>query len=162
MAAIGRQLNAKHKIGAQHALYRRDGKWFHHLKQFPGVLCDESGFVLFQTEKEYKDHPGLQHGQDLHAPHGIATFPGYVKFPTKDGTGAHSEEIRALKAKYQALEAENLRLHRKIAKLEAELVSTRNGLIARLEITPPEKLTDEQLAFLVQGGNTQNRRTKKA
>ena len=152
MAAIGRQLNKEHKLGAQHALYRRDGKWFHHLKQFPGVLFDENGFVLFQTEEEYKNHPGLQHAQDLHVPDGIASFPGYVRFPEKDSTGRRSEEVRALRAKYQALEAENLRLHRKIAKLEAQLVSARNGLFASLENTPPEKLTDEQREFLARRG----------
>jgi hypothetical protein len=133
MAAIGRQLNAKHKLGAQHALYRRDGKWFHHLKQFPGVLFDENGFVLFQTEVEYKNHPGLQHAQDLHAPEGIATFPGYVKFPMKNHGGKGLEDTRALRAKFHALEAENLRLHRRIAKLEAQLVSAKNALTVRSE-----------------------------
>ena len=33
-------------------------------------------------------------------------------------------------------------------KLVAQLISARNGLIARLENTPPEKLTDEQLLGL--------------
>src|ERR1041385_9092952 len=109
MPAIGRHLNAKHKLGAQHALYRRDGKWFHHLKQFPGVLCDEHGFIFFQTKEEYKGHSGLRHGQDLHVPDGIASFPGYVRFPENDGSAKSSDAVRALKAKCEALEAENLR-----------------------------------------------------
>ncbi|HWV99846.1 MAG TPA: hypothetical protein VNZ64_09165 [Candidatus Acidoferrum sp.] len=156
MALIGRHLNKKHKLGAQHALYRRDGKWFHHLKQFPGVLCDENGFILFQTEEDYKKHPGLQHAQDLHAPDGIASFPGYVRFPDKASTGKRSEEVRALKAKCEALEAENLRLHRKIAKLEAQLISARNGIMAHLENTPAEKLTKPQLANLAAKGPTKS------
>ena len=150
MPAIGRRLNAKHKLGAKHALYRRDGKWYHHLKQFPGALCDENGFVFFQSKDDYEGHPGLQHAQDLHVPNGIASFPGYIRFPPEARLGNQSEKNRALSAKCQELEAENLRLHRKIAKLEAQLVSAKNGLIARLENTPPEKLTDEQLTFLIQ------------
>src|SRR2546422_7171353 len=107
MAAIGRQLNAKHKLGAQHALYRRDGRWFHHLKQFPGVLLDENGFVLFQTEQEYKNQPGLQHAQDLHVPDGIASLPSYSRFPEQEVPGKLAEQLRFLKGNYQALEAEN-------------------------------------------------------
>jgi len=137
MAAIGRQLNTKHGLGAEHALYRRDGKWFHHLKHFPGVLCDENGFVLFQTEDEYKQHPGLQHAQDLHAPNGIAAFLGYTKFPSKESSNKPSAAMQALKAKYAALEAENLRLHRRIVKLEAQLISARNATIARRENASP-------------------------
>jgi len=80
MPAIGRRLNAKHKLGALHALYRRDGKWFHHLKRFPGILCDKNGYVRFETKSQYIRHRGLQHGHDLHAPAGIATFAEYAFF----------------------------------------------------------------------------------
>jgi len=59
---------------------------------------------------------------------------------------------RTLKAKCLALEEENLRLHRKIAKLEAQVVSARNGVIARLENTPPDNLTDEELTYLIRKG----------
>ncbi|HXD00733.1 MAG TPA: hypothetical protein VN048_15430, partial [Verrucomicrobiae bacterium] len=83
MPAIGRQFNIKYKLGAQHALYRRDGKWFHHLQRFPGILCDESGFVRFRTKEEYQKHPSLQHGQDLHVPDGIASMSSYIRFPDK-------------------------------------------------------------------------------
>jgi hypothetical protein len=56
---------------------------------------------------------------------------------------------KTLQAKCHALEQENLRLHRKIAKLEAQLISARNGLIAGMENTPPDKLTDAQLTYLI-------------
>ena len=59
---------------------------------------------------------------------------------------------QALKAKCLALEQENLRLHRKIAKLEARVVSASNGMIARLENTPPDKLTNEELTYLIRKG----------
>jgi hypothetical protein len=53
--------------------------------------------------------------------------------------------LRALQAKRLALEHEDLRLHRRITELEAEVISARNGMLARLENTPPDKLTDEEL-----------------
>jgi hypothetical protein len=60
-----------------------------------------------------------------------------------------SEVLHPLKAKCLALERENLRLHRKAAQLEARLVSVRSGTIARLESTPPQKLSDEELTYLI-------------
>ena len=62
------------------------------------------------------------------------------------------ENVRALKAKCLAFEEENLRLHRKIARLEAEVVSARNGMIARLENTPPDELTDAELRQFIRIG----------
>jgi hypothetical protein len=59
---------------------------------------------------------------------------------------------QALKAKCLALEQENLRLHRKIAKLEAQVVSAGNGTLARLENTPSDKLTDEELTYIIRKG----------
>ena len=59
---------------------------------------------------------------------------------------------QAPKGKWLALQQENLRLHRKIAKLEAQVVSARNGTLARLEKTSFDKLTDEQLERIARGG----------
>jgi|ERR1051325_10106251 5-methylcytosine-specific restriction protein A len=83
MPAIGRQLNLRYNLRAEHALFDRNGKWFHHLRAFPGILCDENGYVRFKTKAEYEKHAGLQHGQALHAPDGIVTFIGYTRFPSK-------------------------------------------------------------------------------
>jgi hypothetical protein len=33
-------------------LYRKDGTWFHKLKQFPTALMDENGYIKFETESE--------------------------------------------------------------------------------------------------------------
>jgi len=71
-----------------------------------------------------------------------------------------SAVTRALEAKCLALERENLKLHRRIAKLEADLVSARNGEIARLENTPPEKLTDEELTYLIRKSERKRGRRK--
>jgi hypothetical protein len=48
----------------------------------------------------------------------------------------------------QALERENLRLQRKIATLEAQLVSARNGFIARHEYRPPGGLSEADIEAL--------------
>lgn len=75
----GRSLNKAWGVNAQHALYREDGKWYHHLQQFPGALFDSNGYVLFRTRDEYLNSPYLDHGQHLNIPSGISAIPGYVR-----------------------------------------------------------------------------------
>ncbi len=59
--------------------YRENGKWFHNLEFFPGALFDKNGYVIFETEEEYKDCKYLQIKQDLHViGNGISDIPGYV------------------------------------------------------------------------------------
>ncbi|MEK6530967.1 MAG: hypothetical protein AABZ23_00565 [Deltaproteobacteria bacterium] len=75
----GKYLNELWKVGARHALYREDGKWYEHLKRFPGALFDYNGYVIFKTEKEYEQSSYLQHGIKLNVPHdGISAMPNYV------------------------------------------------------------------------------------
>lgn len=74
----GKYLNDKWQIGAKHALYRYDGKWYHHLKDFPGALFDANGYIVFESEDAYLTCEYLQHAQDLHIPVGISSIPGYV------------------------------------------------------------------------------------
>ena len=50
----------------------------------------------------------------------------------------------------QALERENLRLQRKIATLEAQLISARNGATARFEYRPPGGLSEADLLAIEQ------------
>ncbi len=38
----------------EHALYRRTGDWYHILERFPGALLDDSGYIPFMIEKDYK------------------------------------------------------------------------------------------------------------
>lgn len=75
----GRELNKVWKVGAAHALYREDGKWYHHLERFPGALFDFNGYVVFQTREDYERSPYLDRGHDLHVPDGISKMPGYVR-----------------------------------------------------------------------------------
>jgi hypothetical protein len=75
----GRELNRKWSIGAQHVLYRVDGKWFHVLERFPGALCDANGYVLFSDKADYLNSPYLRVGVRTHVPNGINQMPNYVR-----------------------------------------------------------------------------------
>ena len=76
----GKYLNRKWKVGARHPLYREDGKWYHHLKQFPGALFDFNGYIVFATKEEYETCGHLMHGKDLNVKgDGISSIPGYVR-----------------------------------------------------------------------------------
>jgi len=75
----GKVLNREWDVGARHALYREDGRWYHTLRQFPGALFDARGYVLFRTRSDYEKCPQLQIGQHVHVPDGISSIPGYVK-----------------------------------------------------------------------------------
>lgn len=69
-------------VGAQHALYREDGTWYHNLTLFPGALFDAHGYLLFQTEQDYKRCRGAIFGKEknwINVPTGISTLPGYVR-----------------------------------------------------------------------------------
>ncbi|MDF2985219.1 MAG: endonuclease [Eubacterium sp.] len=75
----GKLLNEKWNVNAKHALYREDGKWYHHLTEFPGALFDKHGYILFNSKNEYISCNYLQHAKDLHCPSGISSINGYIK-----------------------------------------------------------------------------------
>src|SRR5688572_6253902 len=99
-----RLLNRKWNVGAKHALYRADGKWYHPLTRFPGALFDSNGYVLFGTRAEYEGCPQLQIRQDVHAPAGIASIPGYVAVAAQI-TDADSLANEVMRAAESAIEA---------------------------------------------------------
>ncbi len=76
----GKKINQTLSLQAAHALYREDGKWYHHLKIFPGILCDKNGYVEFPDLQMYQNNTYLQHGQDLHVLGGISQIPGYIPY----------------------------------------------------------------------------------
>jgi restriction system protein len=82
----GKNLNKRWGVGAKHALYRADGKWYHHLKKFPGALFDRNGYIVFNTKEDYLSCPYLQHGETLHIPNGISSIPQYVNVKVVDNT----------------------------------------------------------------------------
>ena len=78
---IGQRLNKEWGVNAKHALDREDGRWFHHLKKFPGALFDAHGYILFPTEQAYRNCGYLSLGQDVNIsdPRGISSIPSYVR-----------------------------------------------------------------------------------
>lgn len=79
LGLTGRQLNKEWRVGAQHALFHRDGTWYNNLTRFPGALFDPEGYVLFKTEEEYLNCPSVSVGQETNVPRGISSLPGYVR-----------------------------------------------------------------------------------
>lgn len=79
MRITGQKLSRAWNVQAAHVLYHHDGTWYHHLRSFPGVLFDPSGYIRFETEREYRIAHGLQHGAHLHVNCGIHRLPGYVR-----------------------------------------------------------------------------------
>jgi 5-methylcytosine-specific restriction protein A len=79
---IGKELNKKWRVGAQHALYRNNGTWYHRLERFPAALFDEYGYVVFESKEALEDCAGVLIGKGknwLNVPDGIAALPGYVR-----------------------------------------------------------------------------------
>ncbi len=76
----GNYLNKILSINAKHALYRKDGYWYHNLKKFPGVLFDQNGYLCFLDRDSYLNNPGLQIKKDLHVVGGIESLRGYREF----------------------------------------------------------------------------------
>ena len=76
----GKFFNSLFNLDAKHALYREDGRWYHHLKAFPGVLFDQAGYVIFENHNDYLTNPLLQHKKDLHVINGISGIPSYIRF----------------------------------------------------------------------------------
>jgi hypothetical protein len=78
---VGAQLNVQWKVGAQHALYRSNGTWYHWLRRFPGALFDDNGYIRFETEHDLLACPGVLVGERanwLNVPNGIASLAGYT------------------------------------------------------------------------------------
>lgn len=94
----GKFLNKLLEINAKHALYRKDGKWYHNLKSFPGVLFDENGYIIFSSEKEYKNNNELQIKNDLHITDGIESLKNYQNFTESQLLLINGIEIKDLNA----------------------------------------------------------------
>jgi 5-methylcytosine-specific restriction enzyme A len=90
----GKHLNELWSVGAKHALYREDGKWYHNLKEFPGALFDANGYVIFETEKNYLESPYLQIQQDLHVINGISAMPNYIRITENNHLQPISQSIK--------------------------------------------------------------------
>jgi 5-methylcytosine-specific restriction enzyme A len=92
----GKYLNRLWNVGANHALYREDGKWYHQLKAFPGALFDANGYVVFETKEDYLESPYLQIQQDLHIKDGISSMPNYVRITEGNNLQTISRTMKKL------------------------------------------------------------------
>lgn len=79
MGLDGKQLNVEWNVGARHALFSRDGKWYQNLERFPGALFDPNGYLLFKTKEEFLKNTHIRVGIKTNIPGGIASIPGYVR-----------------------------------------------------------------------------------
>ena len=76
-----KKLVEKWGIPTEHALYRETGDFYNILKRFPGALCDIDGYILFQTEEEYRSNQYLviiDKNNHTHVEGGISSLPGYI------------------------------------------------------------------------------------
>lgn len=78
-AITGRMLNKTWGVNARHALYHKDGTWYHMLERFPGALFDANGYVLFRTVSDFNNCSYLSITQDVNVPGGISTIPTYIR-----------------------------------------------------------------------------------
>lgn len=103
----GAEMNKALSIGARHALYGEDGKWYHPLRKFPGVLFDKNGYLIIATNKDYHNNRQLQHSHDLHIRDGISSIHGYIPFS--------DEQKRMLFISgYKEIDGETIRIIREI------------------------------------------------
>ncbi len=75
----GVTLSRRWKVPVRQALFSTTGNWYHHLTRFPGALFDPKGYLLFETEQDYRDCSSLNIKHDIWVPHGISSAAGYVQ-----------------------------------------------------------------------------------
>lgn len=76
----GEKLRRQWKLPVRQARYHKDGTFFMPLEKFPGALCDQNGFVVFQTWQQYESSRFLQIGCRINIRLGISKLPEYVRF----------------------------------------------------------------------------------
>jgi hypothetical protein len=61
--------------------YRETGDWYALLERFPAALFDANGYLIINSEEEYRSSLYLKKGKELsiNKP-GISAIPGYVRF----------------------------------------------------------------------------------
>lgn len=75
----GRQLNDEWGVGARHALFHREGTWYNNLTKFPGALFDSNGYIVFDTEDDYRECPRLSVAKETNVRGSISSIQGYVR-----------------------------------------------------------------------------------
>lgn len=92
-------LNEAWGVGAAQARYSDDGHWYATLEHFPAALFDAHGYILFETEEEYRSSPHLHIGKQISIPKpGISAIPGYIRAANSDATPLLDVDIHTLTA----------------------------------------------------------------
>ena len=66
-------------VVAKEVHYRETGDWYIALSRFPAALFDAHGYLLFQTEEQYRTSPYINIGKQISVKDpGISAIPGYV------------------------------------------------------------------------------------
>jgi len=146
----GKLLNKLWNVGAKHALYREDGKWYHNLTDFPGVLFDSNGYIVFQTEQDYQQNSYLQITEDLHIKggEGISSIPGYIPISEKNQFQAFSQTLKEAIGGYQTSfdEALNEETHDYQELLKAVDLPPRSSELTRVLTQINRIVRDTQIA----------------
>jgi len=91
------RLNESWGIGAAQVRYSDDGHWYATLERFPAALLDAYGYVLFETEEEYRSSRNLRIGKQISVPKpGISVIPGYVRIVDANTTPLFDVDIHNL------------------------------------------------------------------
>ena len=84
---IAAPLNRKWNVGAEHALFHKDGSWYGVLRRFPGALFDNDGYKVFRKSSDFRKCQQLKISgtSHVHVPDGIKNIDGYRLY----GEGEH-------------------------------------------------------------------------
>jgi len=97
MARKAAHINKVIGLGADHALYYKEGNWYHLLERFPAVLIDPNGYIRFETEEAYRSHPGVQiDPKHIHVAGGIQKLVGYQPFSDAELALVHGQRNKLI------------------------------------------------------------------
>jgi hypothetical protein len=77
--ATGEELKKRWGIVARQARFHHQSNWYEPPTRFPAALCDREGYVVFETERQLKECPGVHVGKKINVRGGIWSIPGYRK-----------------------------------------------------------------------------------
>jgi len=95
------RLKTEWGVDAAQVRYREIGNWYATLSRFPAALFDAHGYVLFETEDDYRTSPYLQIGKELSVPKGISTLPGYVRVVGSETSSSPTVDIPSSEEKLE-------------------------------------------------------------
>ena len=78
-SASARRLAVRENLKVKKAYYHWEGIYFQPVFEFPVALFDRYGYVIFNTEREYLNHPDVRRIKKTNIPKGITSFLNYTK-----------------------------------------------------------------------------------